>query len=288
MPSSEGRRSFLLGITLNELSFIMFFLLMITSAATLQSTKQQLKQVSEKKSELKAQVIEIKSSYEQTFKRLQLLENKLIQAGRLSSKPSEKELDQVFSKLQDVMNTEQVHQENIHLQKTLQSLQPYQNLIETLQKSDSKTASVQQAIEQLTEQVDVAHRQQLLLQGQVAYFQEKLAGNGLDHSPCWVDEEGEVEYLYDITLYEHTLEIKAAWPKHREAEVQKIKNAEALVGKSLNEKMLRQQVTPIFTWSQAHDCRHFVRIKDSEQTSKADFKRQMLSIEAYFYKYLQR
>jgi len=51
---------------------------------------------------------------------------------------------------------------------------------------------------------------------------------------------------------------------------------------------LDRQVAPLFAWSKAHNCRHFVRIKDDSKTSKEAFKRQMLAIEAYFYKYLER
>jgi len=67
-----------------------------------------------------------------------------------------------------------------------------------------------------------------------------------------------------------------------------IPEAEKLVGKNLTQQQLQQRLKPILNWSKAHGCRHFVRIKDDQYTSKQAFKQQMLIIEDYFYKYLVR
>ncbi len=285
MASSEGRRTFLLGITLNELSFIMFFLLMITSASVLQKTKQQLEQQTQNNISMLAQA----QDDEVAFKRLQLLESRLMQIGGFATKPSEQQLDELFSRLQEAKADASLRQANTRLQSEVDALQSYKGLAEALERNNIQQNSAQKMVEQLLQQAETSQKEQQLLQGRVAYMQKKLKGTGLDHPPCWANPKtGAVEYLYSITLYEQKIKIAAAWPEYRKADVHRIPGAEKLAGKRLTQQQFQQQVAPIFAWSKAHECRHFVRIKDDKQTSKKAFKRQMLAVETYFYKYLQR
>jgi hypothetical protein len=285
MGTSAGRRSFLLGITLNALSFIMFFLLMLISTATLQKNKQELAEERKHTTTLAAEIVKIKQDNEANFKRLQLLESNLMRAGGFTAPPTQTQLNQLFSKLSAASNSSSLAQANAKLQRQLQA---YQQLSKELAKQGLATDSAT-ALEQLLAQIQTAQQEQQSLQGQVAYLQKKLKGNGLDHPPCWADaQSGAVEYLYNITLYEQKIHIAAAWPQHRLADLRSIPNAQNLADKILTQAQLAQQVQPIFAWSKTHNCRHFVRIKDDKSTSKAAFKRQMLAIEAYFYKYLQR
>ncbi len=289
MASSEGRRAFLLGITLNELGFIMFFLLMIISAATLQQTKQKLEQEIEQKANLQADIIQARQDYEDSFKRLQLLETRLMQAGGFSAKPSEQQLDALFSRLQEATTVADIQQENVVMQRQLDALERYKRLAESLETNGIDANSPQQMLEQLVQQTEAYRKEQQLLKGRVAFMQKKLQSNGLDHPPCWADpQSGAVEYLYSMTLYEHHISIEAAWPDYRKADLRQIPGAEKLAGQRLTPQQLQQQVQPVFNWSKLHECRHFVRIKDDSNTSKDAFKRQMLTVEAYFYKYLQR
>lgn len=288
MASSEGRRSFLLGITLNELGFIMFFLLMIVSASTLEKTKQQLEQETLKKLSLQTELVKAKLDSEENFKRLQLLESRLMQASGYSVKPSEQQLNELFARLQEIKVTDDLLSKNAQLNEELQSLQRYQHLVQALEKNAIKEDSLQ-VVEQLLQQADVYRKEQQLLQGRVAYMQKKLKGNGLDHPPCWADPQtGAVEYLYTITLFEQQIKIDAAWPEHRKADMLLIPGARNLVGQSVTPNQLQQRVKLVFNWSKQHECRHFVRIKDDQNISKKAFKRQLLAVENYFYKYLLR
>lgn len=289
MASSEGRRSFLLSITLSELSFIMFFLLMIVSASILQKTKYELEQEIQEKNNLQQEAVKARQDLTDNFKRLQLLESQIMGAAGFSAPPSEKQLGEFFAKLQEIKAEDKLAHENARLQRELQSLQRYQKLAAALERSGVQGKSPQQVLEQLLQQIDIYQHQQQTLKGRVVYLQKSLQGNGLDHPPCWANPEtGVVEYLYSMTLYEQKIKIVGAWPDHRKADLRLIPGAEKLAGKSLTRQQLKRLVQPVFAWSKAHDCRHFVRIKDDMKTSKEAFKRQMLAVETYFYKYLQR
>lgn len=263
----------------------MFFLLMITSAAVLQKTKQQLEQETLKNITLQAEI----KDYDETFKRLQLLESRLMQIAGYSVTPTQQQLDELFSRLQEGKARTDLREINASLQAELVTLKEFKRLAEALERNGIEEKSPQLMITQLLQQVEKSRKEKQLLQGRVAYMQNKLKGSGLDHPPCWADPQtGAVEYLYSMTLYEKKIKITAAWPDHRKADLRLIPGAEKLAGQSVTQQQLQQKVAPIFAWSKEHECRHFVRIKDDQQTSKEAFKRQMLAVEAYFYKYLQR
>lgn len=284
MTSSEGRRSFLLGVTLNELSFIMFFLLMFISASTLQKVNEQLKQETEKRIKLQAEIAKTVLDKDATFKRLQLLESRLNQAGDFSSKPSEEELTQLFNQLKNIRKKNNFSQTHARLRAEIKALQEYKQLVDDLKRNGFENNVLQQ-LTQLKQSAQELHT----LKGRMIYMQKKLKNNGLDHPPCWVSaQNGAIEYLYTITLYEYQMEIEAAWPAYRQADLILIPGAEKLAGKNLDQSQLAYLVQPIFSWSKKHECRHFVRIKDDRNTSKQAFKQQMLVIENYFYKYLIR
>jgi len=287
MATQEGRRSFLLGITLNELGFIMFFLLMIVSAATLQNTKLKLADEIQKKAKLQAE-IDAQQENEDNFKRLQLLESRLMQAAGFATEPSEQQLNELFVRLQEAQAGIELQQTNTQLKRELEALQDYKKLVDVLARNGLADGSPQ-AVEKLLNKAEAALQEQKTLEGRLAYMQKKLQANGLDHPPCWADaQSGAVEYLYNITLYENKMHITAAWSDHRKADLRLIPSAEKLAGNTVTVQQLDKQVAPLFAWSKAHSCRHFVRIKDDSKTSKEAFKRQMLAIEAYFYKYLER
>jgi len=225
---------------------------------------------------------------DEAFKRLQLLETKLIRAGGFSSSPTEQELEQLFSKMQDVKAKDELSQLVSRLQSELEALQRYKQLDKVIKDSGLSAHSFQQ-IEQVLKQAEQSSQELQLLKGRLAYSQKKLKNSGLGYPPCWADaKSGAVEYLYTMTLYEQQMLIEAAWPAHRKVDLDLIPGAKNLVGKKLDKQQLRQLVKPVFAWSKAHECRHFVRIKDDLYTSKQAFKQQMRVIEDYFYKYLVR
>jgi len=289
MASYEGRRSFLLGITLNELSFIMFFLLMIISTVTLQKTNKQLEQEIQQNANLQVEFVKTRQELDLSFKRLQLLESRLLRAGNFSTRPSELQLDEMFARMREVRTEDHLQLTNARLQRELKFLQRYKQLEAGLKRNNLSEESALKVVEQLLQQVDKYQQQQQLLKGRVAYMQKKLKAVGLDHPPCWANpQNGAVEYLYKITLYQHRMHIEAAWPEHRKDDLRLIPGAENLAGQSITLQQLKHRVKPIYAWSKAHECRHFIRIKDDKQTSKQAFKQQMLAIETYFYKYLER
>lgn len=284
MGSYEGRRSFLLGMTLNELAFMMFFLLMLLSIATLHRKTEQLAQESQKNSELRQELSQAQQNLDQSFKRLALLESVVGRIGGLGPNASRELLDQAFQKLQTADPIDQLVGENSRLKAELQQIQTLQK---QLQQIDPEAAP-SQTLKVLLEKSRTARQQRQNLQGQLQYLQRRLKGNGLDHPPCWAASDGAIQYLYRITIHRRRLTIERAWPDSRNDDIRSIPGASALPGQSLTLDAFSHNTATIYRWSLTHACRHFVRIRDEPQTSKDDFKKALLAIESVFYKYLEQ
>ncbi|PKM12869.1 MAG: hypothetical protein CVV13_03945 [Gammaproteobacteria bacterium HGW-Gammaproteobacteria-3] len=284
MAPSDARRSFLLGMTLNELAFLMFFLLMLLSTTALHKKNKQLQQETQKNNELQLEITQTKENFDTSFKRLQLLEQKFYQSTGLASNSSPEQWDQAFEKLEAVHNNNQLASENIRLKQQLQQTQQLRIQLQQI----NPDAPPQEVLAKLIESTQNAQHDQQNLRGQLHYLQQQLSGNGLDHPPCWADANtGAIQYLYRISLYGQMLHIEAAWPNSRQRDVKSIPGASELAGQALSFQAFSAQTDSVYQWSKARECRHFVRIHDDPQTTKRSFKNALLTIESVFYKYLE-
>lgn len=113
---------------------------------------------------------------------------------------------------------------------------------------------------------------------------------GLDRAPCWVDDEGAVQYLFDLTLLEdNKVVVKPAWPASRQGDVDKMSPVKALqpyFGQEMPLPLfLRQarEIHEIGNNNEAQACRFFVRLK-SEIPDRETADRARLAVEGVFYK----
>src|SRR5206468_5402759 len=81
----------------------------------------------------------------------------------------------------------------------------------------------------------------------------------------------------------------ATWPAGRAVDAQAIQGAVALPGLHLSREEFGRRAAPVLAWSKAQnpECRQYVYIIDEAETKQA-FKRNLLFVEDYFYKYLER
>ncbi len=110
---------------------------------------------------------------------------------------------------------------------------------------------------------------------------------GLGLPPCWSDAKGRLEYLYAVTIHEDGVSVAPRWPAGRAEAVERIPGAIALPGVRLSLDEFDRRAAPILAWSEEKECRHYVYIRDEAETKDA-FKRQLLEVEGFFYKYLER
>jgi hypothetical protein len=110
---------------------------------------------------------------------------------------------------------------------------------------------------------------------------------GLGKPPCWADESGKVEFIYEVTLHENGISVAPSWPARRAADAERIAGASALPGERLSQAEFARRATPVLDWSDRQECRLYVTIRDRAESKKA-YKDQLRTVEGYFYKVLER
>lgn len=198
---------------------------------------------------------------------------------------------EVVEKLFDAIN-----EQNTNGLNTSQPEDILKTLVET-KETQQENERLKQIIEALNDKITALEEikivQDLLkdsndnLRSQIAFYKRKLENNGgRDYPPCWVSDDGKVEFLFSVTLYEDNIDVVPAWPKHRENAARKLPNLNNIIANHHSFSTFSNQVTPILNWSKQQDpeCRHYVRIKSNIQSAvKSD--RIRLMVENYFYKY---
>ncbi|MCU7959463.1 MAG: hypothetical protein KZQ58_05575 [gamma proteobacterium symbiont of Bathyaustriella thionipta] len=298
MQTPESRRTSLLGMTLNELVFLLFFLLLIVTAVLLKADERHLQQQQDTQQQLKQQLSRQQQLLDSNFKKLTLQESVLSRLQQAGIGHTPEELDEFFSRLQEVRykadKLVQVEQQNRRIHQQFQQQQSSAELGEAvlaLLREQGGNAVSAQSVEQSLRQLRETVRQQKDLRGQLVYLQKSLQActGGVDHPPCWADsQDGSIQYLYHIQLHQQGFSVTPAWPPERAADVKAMPGALALAGQTLSIERFKKMAQPVFHWSQQQGCRHFVQVKDDADTSKQAFKDNLLAIESVFYKYLQR
>ncbi len=85
-----------------------------------------------------------------------------------------------------------------------------------------------------------------------------------------------------------SLRVENIAPDHRDADFDLVAGASSLSNGTFSIPEFRRLATPLLNQSLADSCRHFVRITDETQVTKKAFKTNLLTIEDFFYKYLER
>jgi hypothetical protein len=110
-------------------------------------------------------------------------------------------------------------------------------------------------------------------------------GRGLDHPPCWADENGNIEYLFNVELREGLTIVTPAWPERRREDAEALPGVADLLAAPVNAERFRMASRPILDLSKRQDpeCRHFVVLNNTiESRREADQARWM--VEEFFYK----
>lgn len=109
-------------------------------------------------------------------------------------------------------------------------------------------------------------------------------GRGLMFPSCWIGQQGETEYIFDVTLSDEGVEVVDTYPPHRGSD-----EALKLVGpfareSVIQEKVFRNATAKLFAWSKEHDCRFVVKMRDATGTeSKQRYKQLRTLVEGHFY-----
>ena len=304
MFNSKDRRSFVVDMTLTELAFVLFFILLMATATyvtnVLQGSKKQAEenqQLAAHNHEMEARLTEAEKMFGATahmspdeaeayFTELVQAAEQINQVSQLKEKVRRLEDDRARLKpIEDVINEN--YPDTLTEKQIADEIKTSKDFIESLAKE--LQGNNPDKAQQLDTIAVVDHFNQIRkeikdLRGQNIYLHKVAYGEGgRDKRPCWVDDSGKVEYLYMVTIGEKNILLERAWPDERNEDVKSIPAVIGLVGKRMSLDEFNLAARPIFDWSVKHDCRHYVKIWDNTIT-KGPFKNQLFGVEEYFYK----
>ena len=125
-------------------------------------------------------------------------------------------------------------------------------------------------------------------EGQIANLRKRIkgAGGGTEHPPCWATPKGKTEYIFNVDLLSDGFVVRDNHMPHRSEERKQLPLSGITFDSKVSNAQFLREMLPLRKWSDAHDCRFFVRAIDSTgPNEKAIYKRQLWDLEQRFYKW---
>jgi hypothetical protein len=273
MPLGEGRRGFTLAISLTEVALLLFFILLVLVT----DLKVRSENTGEENRRLVAEA-QLQAERLQTLNEAKDLLQEEYQgasSGQDGDFDSGAALDSDQEFLHLVRRLQQNAMRGVESVKQLGLLKLEKEEIEVQLEESTTTAS--SAFEHATE-----------LERQLAFVTSRTGPVGFGPPPCWLDpKSGEVEYIFNVTILEQGLAIKPTWPASRHEAAMLIPGIRDWPAGDISLDEFSLRAAPVLKWckSQNPKCRLYVRIYD-RAVSKESFKRHLLGVEDYFYKWL--
>ncbi len=296
--SFDDRGQSIVELSLTELAFIFFFILLVFSVWKISDSNKKIKENESTLQAITNDNKDLKSALKEATKHLQATnfinhEEIFIELSQAKEKAAKaKFLEKENKKLNDELSSltnliaEVLSDQNYNFDEIKSTLRRYHEIINILKKTndfdknkDSNIANI------LTKIIDKNNE----LTGQNVYLRSKLnsLGNGLDHPPCWINKNGKVDYLFNVYINEDYVEFKRGWNSFRNKEAIENSNITNIIGQYSKNQKLWKSTLPIFKESVTNKCRHVVRIYDFAISKKA-YKYYLLGVENHFYKSLRK
>ncbi|GAB2176262.1 hypothetical protein [Dongia sp. agr-C8] len=120
---------------------------------------------------------------------------------------------------------------------------------------------------------------------QTTYLNSKLNAKtgGFDLPPCWVDNKGKIQYIFDASLTDAGIYIEDKAVSGREGDQEKLPLSRARYGEPLGPGEFSAAFSPLLKWSNDHGCRFYVRLYDDMRDGdRAEYKELRGTVEGYF------
>jgi len=284
VAGENSRSNFLFGLTLTELAFILFFILLVLSSFAIQKKVEDIDKLKEEAEVYKKIFEEIPEFNEKTIEEKEKWLKELVEKDKLMVKYQElaekhkalhdsyQKIVQAIPGLKDKTEAEQA--------KWLKELVEKSNL-------DAKNKALSKELDKIKEKLEKLEKEMKLKNEKVASLEKKLAGNR--HPDCWQDEKGKYEFIYNIILRDKGITTYRGYKKYLEQKFQETPGANNIIGtKNISIREFKQKTRSVFNWSvktAKPECRHWVRIFDETSSSnRSTYKIPLHGIENYFFK----
>jgi hypothetical protein len=315
----SDRRSFFFGATLSEIGFILFFALLLFSFFERKADQEAIRVAAERASELALHIEATESALAELkdamtfdsqeardifFDELVPRKELTVRNNELTEQNEKLQLRLAdFSEIRDALESaaEQGSSAQNEIEKALQLKGALDAAVAGDQEIDpqmvAEALSMREVVDdfninsdatvdssaELMERLEQSDRV-IDLEGQVQNLRGRLGGRDLP--PCWAARNtGKIEYLFDVTILDEGLEFKSAAPPYRAQEYTALPNIDALTNGPIQLGRFKTLAGPILKLSDDKQCRHYVIITDRSQNA---YKEATLTIEEYFYKFVNR
>ena len=120
---------------------------------------------------------------------------------------------------------------------------------------------------------------------QTTYLNTKLNAKtgGFDLPPCWVDNKGKIQYIFDASLTDAGIYVEDKAVTGREGDQEKLPLSRVRYGEPLGPSDFSTAFSPLLKWSNDHGCRFYVRLYDDMRDGdRAEYKELRGTVEGYF------
>jgi hypothetical protein len=120
---------------------------------------------------------------------------------------------------------------------------------------------------------------------QTTYLNSRLNAKtgGFDLPPCWVDNKGKIQYIFDASLSDAGIYVEDKAVSGREDDQEKLPLTHARYGEPLEPGEFSTAFSPLLKWSNDHGCRFYVRLYDDmREGDRAEYKELRGTVEGYF------
>ena len=124
------------------------------------------------------------------------------------------------------------------------------------------------------------------LKAQVTNATRRLEQQGLGKLACWAMDAGTPDYLFDVALLSNGIRVRKSVRAERLGDYTSLPISSSLYGRTLSPAEFRDATHDLYEYSEAQNCRFFVRVYDfTAANQKLIYKRNLSTVEGHFYKY---
>lgn len=289
-----GNRSFLFGLTVSEIAFILFFLLVLISWLELTDILND-KEIAE-------------AALEEADDRAELADQMLATLREGMDTPNEVDLKELFEQLrQGVMSKQKLEKAQADISELTQRVAELGGIEQQLQELQKLLGTddpdkVQQALEAFSEYAEALAGEELEdmsaaemmvaidekyddMQGQLENMRYILERQGLGLPPCWPDpnDPTQPDFTFDVFLFANgELSARNISPPNRRDEYARLPGTEIVTSGRISLGRFASAASQIEELGLRNGCVYYVKV-DFEN---ADACRYTVDVERFFYKYI--
>ena len=167
-----------------------------------------------------------------------------------------------------------------------------QELLAEMQRAKERVENAAQKLEsgdggEVAEQLETLSYRVENQEGLLTRYENQLAslGQGSGGRPCWVQPNGDIDFLYDVVLRSGGISMRERNYPHRAAERTRLPMPNVNPAETLRASEFRQRTAPLYEHAKKEGCVFFVVVYDATAPhEKAVFIDLLRTVEGHFYK----